>query len=45
MEMYRRDTGGGFSCYERGEATPLPGRRQSVRLLDKHPELLQDLVA
>ena len=42
-----RLTGGGhnaFSRYERGEATPLPAVVNLLRLLDKHPELLQDLV-
>ncbi len=42
-----RLTGGGhnaFSRYERGEATPLPAVVNLFRLLDKHPELLQDLV-
>ena len=43
-----RLTGGGhnaFSRYERGEATPLPAVINLFRLLDKHPELLADLVA
>lgn len=42
-----RLTGGGhnaFSRYERGEATPLPAVINLSRLLDKHPELLKDLV-
>ena len=42
-----RLTGGGhnaFSRYERGEATPLPAVVNLLRLLDKHPELLKDLV-
>lgn len=42
-----RLTGGGhnaFSRYERGEATPLPAVINLFRLLDKHPELLKDLV-
>lgn len=42
-----RLTGGGhnaFSRYERGEATPLPAVINLLRLLDKHPELLRDLV-
>jgi HTH-type transcriptional regulator/antitoxin MqsA len=30
--------------YERGEATPLPAVVNLFRLLDKHPELLKDLV-
>ena len=40
-------TGGGhnaFSRYERGETTPLPAVVNLFRLLDKHPELLKDLV-
>ncbi len=43
-----RLTGGGhnaFSRYERGEAAPLPAIVNLFRLLDKHPELLADLVA
>lgn len=43
-----RLTGGGhnaFSRYERGEAAPLPAVVNLFRLLDKHPELLADLVA
>ena len=42
-----RLTGGGhnaFSRYERGEAVPLPAVVNLFRLLDKHPELLKDLV-
>jgi HTH-type transcriptional regulator/antitoxin MqsA len=42
-----RLTGGGhnaFSRYERGEAAPLPAVINLLRLLDKHPELLKDLV-
>src|SRR5258708_3011065 len=42
-----RLTGGGhnaFSRYERGEAAPLPAVINLFRLLDKHPELLNDLV-
>ena len=41
-----RLTGGGhnaFSRYERGEAVPLPAVVNLFRLLDKHPELLEDL--
>jgi hypothetical protein len=41
-----RLTGGGhnaFSRYERGEATPLPAVINLFRLVDKHPELLQEL--
>jgi HTH-type transcriptional regulator/antitoxin MqsA len=43
-----RLTGGGhnaFSRYERGEAAPLPAVVNLFRLLDKHPELLADLIA
>jgi HTH-type transcriptional regulator/antitoxin MqsA len=43
-----RLTGGGhnaFSRYERGEAAPLPAVVNLFRLLDKHPELLKDLVS
>jgi len=42
-----RLTGGGhnaFSRYERGEAAPLPAVINLFRILDKHPELLKDLV-
>jgi HTH-type transcriptional regulator/antitoxin MqsA len=42
-----RLTGGGhnaFSRYERGEVAPLPAVVNLLRLLDKHPELLKDLV-
>ena len=42
-----RLTGGGhnaFSRYERGEATPMPAVVNLFRLLDRHPELLKDLV-
>lgn len=42
-----RLTGGGhnaFSRYERGEATPVIAVIHLFRLLDKHPELLKDLV-
>jgi HTH-type transcriptional regulator/antitoxin MqsA len=42
-----RLTGGGhnaFSRYKRGEATPLPAVVNLFRRLDKHPELLKDLV-
>jgi HTH-type transcriptional regulator/antitoxin MqsA len=42
-----RLTGGGhnaFSRYERGEAIPMPAVINLFRLLDKHPELLKDLV-
>jgi HTH-type transcriptional regulator/antitoxin MqsA len=43
-----RLTGGGhnaFSRYERGEATPLPAVINLFRLLDKHPELLEELAS
>lgn len=39
-------TGGGhnaFSRYERGEAKPLPAVMHLFRLLDRHPELLEEL--
>jgi HTH-type transcriptional regulator/antitoxin MqsA len=39
-------TGGGhnaFSRYERGEAKPLPAVMNLFRLLDRHPELLDEL--
>lgn len=42
-----RLTGGGhnaFSRYERGEAAPLPAVVNLFRLLDRHPELLRELV-
>jgi HTH-type transcriptional regulator/antitoxin MqsA len=42
-----RLTGGGhnaFSRYERGEAAPLPAVINLLRLLDKHPELLKELL-
>jgi HTH-type transcriptional regulator/antitoxin MqsA len=42
-----RLTGGGhnaFSRYERGEATSMPAVINLFRLLDRHPELLKDLV-
>ena len=41
-------TGGGhnaFSRYERGEAAPLPAVVNLFRLLDRHPELLDELKA
>jgi HTH-type transcriptional regulator/antitoxin MqsA len=41
-------TGGGhnaFSRYERGEAQPLPAVVNLFRLLDKHPELINELAA
>ncbi|MGH9474884.1 MAG: type II toxin-antitoxin system MqsA family antitoxin [Terriglobales bacterium] len=43
-----RLTGGGhnaFSRYERGEAIPLPAVVNLFKLLDKHPNLLKDLLA
>jgi HTH-type transcriptional regulator/antitoxin MqsA len=42
-----RLTGGGhnaFSRYERGEVAPLPAVIKLLHLLDKHPELLKDIV-
>ena len=39
-------TGGGhnaFSRYERGESAPLPAVVNLFRLLDRHPELLEEL--
>ena len=42
-----RLTGGGhnaFSRYERGAATPLPAVVNLFRLLDRHPELLKELL-
>jgi HTH-type transcriptional regulator/antitoxin MqsA len=39
-------TGGGknaFSRYERGEARPLPAVVNLFKLLDKHPELLEEI--
>jgi HTH-type transcriptional regulator / antitoxin MqsA len=42
-----RLTGGGhnaFSRYERGETAPLPAVINLFRLLDKHPDLLKDLM-
>ncbi|ALC17048.1 putative zinc finger/helix-turn-helix protein, YgiT family [Desulfuromonas soudanensis] len=39
-------TGGGhnaFSRYERGEARPLPAIMHLFRILDRHPELLDEL--
>ena len=42
-----RLTGGGhnaFSRYERGEVAPLPAIIKLLRLLDKHPELLRDIL-
>jgi HTH-type transcriptional regulator/antitoxin MqsA len=42
-----RLTGGGhnaFSWYERGEAQPLPAVVNLSRLLDRHPELLGEIM-
>jgi HTH-type transcriptional regulator/antitoxin MqsA len=42
-----RLTGGGhnaFSRYEPGDVAPLPAVIKLLRLLDKHPELLKDIV-
>ncbi len=42
-----RLTGGGhnaFSRYERGEAVPLSATTNLFRLLDKHPDLLEELM-
>jgi HTH-type transcriptional regulator/antitoxin MqsA len=47
QEAAARLTGGGhnaFSRYERGEVTPMPAVVNLFRLLDLHPELLNDLV-
>lgn len=41
-------TGGGhnaFSRYERGDALPLPAVVNLFKLLDKHPELLKELIS
>lgn len=43
-----RITGGGhnaFSRYERGAAKPLPAVINLFRLLDRHPELLKEILA
>ena len=40
-------TGGGrnaFSCYERGKAKPVQAVTNLFKLLDKHPELLNEIV-
>ena len=42
-----RLTGGGhnaFSRYERGQAVPMPAVVNLFKLLDKHPELLRELI-
>jgi HTH-type transcriptional regulator/antitoxin MqsA len=44
--MAAKLTGGGhnaFSRYERGEAAPLPAVVNLFRLLDRHPDLLEEL--
>ncbi len=48
QSMAARLTGGGhnaFSRYERGEAIPLPAVVNLFKLLDRHPELLKELMA
>ncbi len=48
QHMAARLTGGGhnaFSRYERGEAVPLPAVVNLFKLLDRHPELLKELMA
>lgn len=45
--MAARLTGGGhnaFSRYERGEVAPMPAVVNLFRLLDRHPELLKELM-
>lgn len=45
--MAAKITGGGhnaFSRYERGEAAPVPAVMNLLRLLDRHPELLRELM-
>lgn len=45
--MAARLTGGGhnaFSRYERGEAVPMPAVVNLFKLLDKHPELLKEIL-
>jgi len=45
--MAARLTGGGhnaFSRYERGEAVPMPAVVNLFKLLDKHPELLREIL-
>lgn len=47
QHMAARLTGGGhnaFSRYERGEAVPMPAVVNLFKLLDRHPELLQELI-
>lgn len=46
QQQAARITGGGpnaFSRYERGKARPLPAVTNLFRLLDRHPELLNEL--
>ena len=48
LKLTAKLTGGGknaFSRYERGEVRPMPAVLNLFRLLDKHPELLDDLRA
>jgi HTH-type transcriptional regulator/antitoxin MqsA len=47
QQVAARITGGGhnaFSRYERGEAQPLPAVVNLFRLLDRHPELLGEIM-
>lgn len=47
QQVAARLTGGGhnaFSRYETGKAAPLPAVLNLFKLLDKHPELLKELV-
>jgi len=46
QQQAARLTGGGhnaFSRYERGQARPLPAVTNLFKLLDRHPEMLQEL--
>ncbi len=46
QEQAARLTGGGhnaFSRYERGEAPPMPAIVNLFKLLDRHPDLLQEI--
>jgi HTH-type transcriptional regulator/antitoxin MqsA len=48
QEQAARLTGGGhnaFSRYERGEAPPMPAVVNLFKLLDRHPDLLQEIAA
>jgi HTH-type transcriptional regulator/antitoxin MqsA len=48
QQQAARITGGGhnaFSRYERGVAKPLPAVMNLFRLLDRHPELLKEILA